>query len=77
MTSTHEPGRPSWRCLACGADWPCPTRRAELVADSGGSRVALALRMARYFSEAVDDRPDVSVEVLYDRLLAWVRAPRT
>lgn len=73
---THEPTRPSWHCRTCGVEWPCPIRRRELLAESAGSRVYVALRMAPYLSEALDDRPDLDPTVLHARFLGWVRRLR-
>jgi hypothetical protein len=72
MTSPHQPQRPSWRCVACGDEWPCPSRRAELAAEGTG-QVELALLMARYFQEAVEDHPIVLASALYTRFFGWVR----
>jgi hypothetical protein len=73
MPSLHEPTRPSWRCAACGDEWPCAPRREELLLESGGSSVALGLRMAQYFAVAVTDHPDVPPAVLYLRFFGWLR----
>jgi len=72
--SAHQPRRPSWRCAACEDEWPCVRRRDELVVECGGSRVMLALYMARFFGDAVDDHPDIPASVLYVRFLGWFRA---
>lgn len=74
--STHQPYRPSWRCAACHEEWPCRRRRDELIVECGGSRVALALYMARYFSDAVDDHPATPASVLYVRFLGWFGSRR-
>ncbi len=34
----------------------------------------LALYMARFFGDAVDDHPDIPASVLYVRFLGWFRA---
>jgi hypothetical protein len=65
--------RPSWQCLACGEDWPCPPRRSELRAGSPRGRVSLALFMAQYFQEALDDHPHTPAGDVYARFLGWVR----
>ncbi len=44
--------------------------------ECGGSRVALALYMARYFSDAVDDHPATPASVLYVRFLGWFGSRR-
>lgn len=41
MTSFCLPLRPSWMCGLCGQPWPCPTRRAALLAEYRGDQVQL------------------------------------
>jgi hypothetical protein len=41
--------------------------------ECGGSRVLLALTMARYFGEALEDHPPSQVDALFLRFLGWVR----
>jgi hypothetical protein len=43
------------------------------VVEYGGSRVLVALAMARYFGEALDDHPSTHVNALFVRFLGWVR----
>jgi len=69
--SRHQPVRPSWRCLACGDDWPCRRRRTELTLECGRDKVRLALYMAGFFSDALDDSPQASPQDLYRRFLGW------
>ena len=73
MTASHEPSRPSWRCAACGHDWPCRSRREELLGENTGGVVPLALLMASYYEQAVRDHPSVMASTLYARFLGWVR----
>ena len=75
--SLHEPSRPSWRCAACQDEWPCGSRRRELLCEFGPSKVRLALHMAPYFEEAVGDSPRTPISVLYGRFLGWVRSGRS
>ncbi len=72
-TVGHQPRRPGWSCRACGQEWPCPSWRADRLAEAEaiGSHVELALLMARYFAEAADDRPEPASE-LYQRFFGWV-----
>jgi hypothetical protein len=71
----HRPERPVWRCTACGDDWPCETRRAELRHESGGQVVSLALMMAMYFVEAFQYHPKVSPAQFHERFLGWIHRP--
>jgi hypothetical protein len=73
MISRHQPSRPTWRCAGCGDDWPCRWRREELLTETTGSPVQLALLMAGYFRDAVSDHPTVLVSTLYVRFFGWVR----
>jgi hypothetical protein len=73
--SVHQPDRPTWRCTACAADWPCPNRQRELVRDHGTARTRLGLAMARDLGTAMTDLPEVPVSALYQRFLGWVRDP--
>ena len=78
MTGRHEPSRPSWRCAGCGHEWPCRLRRDELLAETTGSAVPLALFMACYFEDAVRDHPTILIGTLYVRFFGWVpRRPRS
>lgn len=70
--SPHQPMRPSWRCRECHDEWPCPSRRAEFAAEGSG-QVELALLMARYFQEAIEDHPTILLSSLYNRFFGWVR----
>ncbi len=72
MTSPHQPVLPSWRCAACGGAWRCLLRRDELATESEGGRAELALLMARYFNEAIEDHPSNEVGALYTRFFGWV-----
>ncbi|HEY7222091.1 MAG TPA: hypothetical protein VH561_00485 [Micromonosporaceae bacterium] len=67
----HEPARPTWRCAACDEEWPCRRRRALLRAESGGSKLHLALLLARYYAEATQERPDIAPAVFHVRFLGW------
>jgi hypothetical protein len=68
----HEPARPSWCCRVCDEEWPCRRRRASLRAEAQGSRIHLALLMAGYYRQAMQDRPDLTPVVLYARFLGWL-----
>ncbi len=71
--STHNPVRPTWRCVGCGGPWPCPTRQRELRAEFTGATVSLSLYLAGMFVDAVQDLPHAPSGELYRRFLAWVR----
>jgi hypothetical protein len=68
----HLPIRPTWTCGACGIDWPCPTRRCQLLAEYQRAHVSLALLMVAYFAEATQDLGLQSGGELYARFLGWL-----
>lgn len=71
----HVLARPCWDCAACGEPWPCDPAR-EALAASMGRGTALTIYMHAYFQEAAAQEPPVGpVGELYDRFLAWARAP--
>jgi hypothetical protein len=60
----------------CGRLWPCPVRRAELLAGHGRERVWLGLYMAAYLVDALGDLRGIEeswVTVL--RFRGWLRGP--
>jgi hypothetical protein len=73
--STHIALRPSWRCAACGDPWPCPTRREQLLAEYGNSRVSLSLYLSSCLVEATQDLPHHQAGAHYQRFIGWLREP--
>lgn len=75
-TRPHRPGRPHWRCTACGAPYPCGPARLTLLTEYAGDRLGLAVHLATTMLDAVDDtyrlgaRPDTSN--LHARFLGWL-----
>jgi hypothetical protein len=69
----HEPARPSWCCVVCDEEWPCRRRRTMLRTQSQGSRIHLAVLMAGYYHDAIQDRPDLAPVMLHARFLGWLR----
>ncbi|MDG4798562.1 hypothetical protein [Micromonospora sp. WMMD1082] len=76
----HLPGRPHWRCRACGAHWPCQPAKLSLRREYRGHTLALVFYLAISLREAVDDTarlgrtPDLAA--LTDRFMSWVSSPR-
>jgi hypothetical protein len=68
----HQPERPGWTCAACGEPWPCPDRRASMMAGTW-TAVLRGLTMARYFPDALADRPPVEAGALWRRMFLWIR----
>ena len=73
--SMHLPARPGWTCRTCGRDWPCETRRRQLLAEYEGARVSLTLYLSGYFIEACTDLPDACGGGLHNRFLGWAVGP--
>ena len=71
----HTARRPDWICRNCYRPWPCPQRRAALIAEFHEHPVAVALYLATCYQEASDHLSDVPADVLYQRMLGWL--PRT
>lgn len=71
LMSTHIPIRPGWLCAGCAVDWPCPTRRRQLLAEYGGAPVSLALYLGACFVDAAGDLRDVPAGDLHARFFAW------
>lgn len=73
MVNLHQPVRPVWSCASCGREWPCPSRRGQLLAEYDGALVSLSVTMSSYLYEAVGDLPKVYAGELYQRFLGWIR----
>lgn len=69
--SMHQPIRPDWTCAGCGAPWPCPTRKRQLIAHYHQTPVSLMVYLAGFFVEACQDLPGVLAGMLHERFLAW------
>jgi hypothetical protein len=67
----HKLDRPSRSCAVCATDWPCRTRRRQLVAEYAHDPIALRVFMFALAIDALDEL-DLSPEALYERFLAWV-----
>ncbi len=72
MIAYHLPARPTWTCVVCGDDYPCATRRAQLLEDFRDASIQFALFMNIDFVDAAADLPDVSTEELRARFF-WFR----
>jgi hypothetical protein len=71
----HTWQRPSWRCRACGQQWPCAPARASLT--DGADRVSLAMYMWGNLDQAVNDLPRRSPEELFHQFVGWTHAQET
>jgi hypothetical protein len=73
--TTHIAIRPGWVCGGCGVEWPCRTRRRQLLAEFDGAKVSLSLLMSSYFVDASEDLPDAPAGDLHMRFFGWTRQP--
>ncbi|AVT30824.1 flavin reductase [Plantactinospora sp. BC1] len=74
----HTPMRPSFRCRACGAEWPCSIARRMLLHVYRNDRTGLLIYLAAQLTRAIQDLPGVHPALLAGRIVYWVprnRAP--
>ncbi|MGC4806806.1 hypothetical protein [Micromonospora sp. DT233] len=71
----HGPSRPGWRCIACDAPWPCPTRKHQLRELCQGNLPALVRYLSAYLSDAQQEISDATTADLTDRFLGWCARP--
>jgi hypothetical protein len=74
--TTHSPMAPAWTCRGCGQDWPCGTRRRQLLAEYGEARVALSIYLGGIFVDAATDLRHVPAGWLHNRFVGWARESR-
>ncbi|XTZ16743.1 flavin reductase [Micromonospora echinospora] len=74
----HTAARPSWRCRACGAPWPCSSARLRLLVEYRGNRPTLLIYLNLMMEDAAADLPDRPDDPtgsnLALRFLAWARS---
>lgn len=75
MSDTHLPVARTWLCRGCGADWPCPTKRRQLLAEYDAAPISLHLYMGSWLVPAAGDLPALPAGELYERFMGWL--PRT
>jgi hypothetical protein len=74
----HTAARPSWRCRACGAPWPCSSARLRLLVEYRGNRPTLLIYLTTLMEDAAADLPperpkDTASPDLAARFLSWAR----
>lgn len=67
----HSPVTPAWNCRGCGQDWPCRSRRRQLIAEYGEARLALAAYLGRFLVCAAVDLRHVPAGWLHNRFVGW------
>ena len=70
--SDHQPLPDTWDCLACSEEWPCQTRRRQLIARYEGAPDQLAAYLASTYARARSDLSQVPVLALHRRFVGWV-----
>ncbi|BCJ59318.1 flavin reductase [Micromonospora endophytica] len=72
----HLPSRPTWRCHACGAPWPCGPAKARLLAEYRGNIPALMVYLVAQREEAAEQLAELTSAErpgeLHRRFTDWV-----
>lgn len=76
----HVASRPTWRCRACTAPWPCRPARVGLRIDYADDPVALSIYLGLLMRDAIADRIDTDPENVtpgefHVRFIGWTRTP--
>lgn len=67
----HAPSRPDWSCTACGDEWPCPTRKRQLVELFPGNVRGLVGYMTPYLVDANVELSHLSTTQVTERFVGW------
>ncbi|WFE38323.1 hypothetical protein [Micromonospora sp. WMMD998] len=77
-SAEHVPVTPDWTCGSCGDDWPCATKRQDLLIEYQVDRASLSVYLGSCLAAATQDLRSAPVTALQDRFIGWVpRRPRT
>ncbi|PZG22313.1 flavin reductase [Micromonospora craterilacus] len=72
----HLPARPSWRCQACGAAWPCSPAKLRLLAEYKDDKPALMVYLVTLREEAAEQLAELDSGTppadLHKRFTDWV-----
>ncbi|SDY93687.1 hypothetical protein SAMN05444365_104222 [Micromonospora pattaloongensis] len=71
----HAPSRPDWACTVCGDEWPCPTRKRQLVELFGGNVRALVGYLRPYLVVANTELGRLSTRQVVERFIGWCARP--
>ncbi|TDB71109.1 hypothetical protein [Micromonospora sp. KC723] len=73
----HVPVRPTWRCRACAAPWPCSPAKLWLRHEYAHDRPALAIYLCLLMHDAIADATKFDVRVdpaaYFTRFITWTR----
>ncbi|NBE80895.1 flavin reductase [Micromonospora rubida] len=71
----HLPGRPTWRCRACGIAWPRSPSKLRLLGEYREDRAGLLVHLAALQVEAARELAEVVPPArLAERFTGWARA---
>ncbi|WP_225853817.1 hypothetical protein [Micromonospora sp. AMSO31t] len=69
---------PDWTCGSCGEDWPCVTKRGQLLNEYQVDRASLSVYLGSCLAAATQDLRTAADSTLQHRFIGWVpRGPRT
>lgn len=72
----HIPSRPTWRCRACGAAWPCGAAKVRLLAEYRDNTPGLMVYLVTLREEATvqlaELNPGTPPPDLHRRFTDWV-----
>ena len=71
LPALHGPSRPDWNCVACGAEWPCITRKRQVRELFAGDRGRMVTYMSAYLLDAHADLGHLSTIAISDRIVGW------
>ncbi|GIJ26509.1 hypothetical protein Vqi01_16710 [Micromonospora qiuiae] len=72
----HVPSRPTWRCHACGAHWPCGAAKVRLLAEYKGNMPGLMVYLVTQREDAAEQLAELNSGTppadLHRRFTDWV-----
>jgi hypothetical protein len=73
----HAPLTPDWMCDTCGAEWPCASKREQLLTEYGVDRAMLSVYLGSCLAAAAEDLHAGGSRSLQERFFGWLpRRPR-
>lgn len=77
----HVAVRPTWRCSACGASWPCSPAKLLLLAQYHGNMPGLLVYLVTLREEAAEQLAELGsgtpLASLHKRFTDWVPVRRS
>ncbi len=76
-TGGHAPVTPGWHCGTCGDEWPCASKREQLLAEHPVDRAMLSVYLGSCLAVAAQDLHAPAGTSLQDRFIGWLpRCPK-